>query len=257
MSVSAASTARTPGAAATAAGGARAGEDPRGVLVLLSDTRRDILHRQLRRALPVLPRPCCWRPTIRDQAVRPAVVLVDALDCRPGHLMTGLPLLRQLGPVLVLGAAEASTVTLLEAGAHDVVAETAPIPELRARVLAASNWQLRGPAPVAAGLRLDQDRGVAVFDGHEVALPPRLLEVLGALGGFDRIVDRAALRRMLDDGHGVAPLALNQRIQRLRELLRQAGVPASVESVRGVGVVLRRAPACDGLRVERGVRRSV
>lgn len=155
-------------------------------------------------------------------------------------------------PILVLSALDQvdDRIAGLEAGADDYLVKPFAVGELVARLRAllrrAARHARAGAAlqpPVRLGpLLVDVDGAAASWDGRDLGLTGRELALLDALArnaevvlGRDRLLDMVW-------GYDFAPdsRALDVFMTYLRRKLEAVGAPRLVETVRGVGFVLRR-----------------
>jgi two-component system response regulator MprA len=176
-----------------------------------------------------------------EQSVPDLIVLDVAM---PG--LDGLAVcrrLRQRGlatPVLLLTARDglADRVQGLDAGADDYVVKPFETEELLARVRALLRRGRRPETTLAfSDLTLDLDRRIATRAGRELALSAResdLLELL--LRNARRVVSREQAIAQIWGGDAHANV-VDRYVSNLR---RKLGEPALIETVRGVGFVLRR-----------------
>lgn len=163
--------------------------------------------------------------------------------------MDGLDVARRLagdtgapfGILMLTARADVSNrVAGLYAGASDYVAKPFDMDELLARVHA----QLRRTAAAAtvtwSGLALSLADHVCTVDGVEVTLSSseaRLLALLLTQQG--RVFSRAELEAQLYRSEAPASNAIEVLVSRLRSRLADAGVKGVVETVRGLGYVVR------------------
>jgi two-component system, OmpR family, response regulator PrrA len=156
-------------------------------------------------------------------------------------------------PILVLSALDAvdDRIAGLEAGADDYLVKPFAIGELVARLRAllrrAAARERVGAAslqpPVRlGGLLVDVDGAAASWDGHDLGLTGRELALLDALArNVEVVLSRDRLLEMVW-GYDFAPdsRALDVFMTYLRRKLESVGAPRLVDTVRGVGFVLRR-----------------
>jgi DNA-binding response OmpR family regulator len=155
-------------------------------------------------------------------------------------------------PILVLSALDEvdDRIAGLEAGADDYLVKPFAMGELVARLRAllrrAAAQEGLGGAPLQPPVRLglllvDVDGAVARWDGRDLGLTGRELALLDALARNAGVVlSRDRLLEMVW-GYDFAPdsRALDVFMTYLRRKLELAGAPRMVETVRGVGFVLR------------------
>jgi two-component system, OmpR family, response regulator len=145
-------------------------------------------------------------------------------------------------PVLFLTARDAvpDRISGFHAGGDDYLTKPFALAELLVRV---RSLLRRTPAaePTAAGVVLDPAAHALVQDGTRIALTPtefRLLAALAASPGT--VVRRAALVSAgWPDGAIVHDNTLDAYLARIRRKLRAAGASDAIETVRGVGYVMR------------------
>jgi DNA-binding response OmpR family regulator len=156
-------------------------------------------------------------------------------------------------PILVLSALDQvdDRIAGLEAGADDYLVKPFAIGELVARLRAllrraAARDHAVGSSlqpPVRLGLLLvDVDGAAASWDGCDLGLTGRELALLDALArNAEVVLGRDRLLEMVW-GYDFAPdsRALDVFMTYLRRKLEAAGAPRLVETVRGVGFVLRK-----------------
>ncbi|MGA2929916.1 MAG: response regulator transcription factor [Solirubrobacteraceae bacterium] len=156
-------------------------------------------------------------------------------------------------PILVLSALDAvdDRIAGLEAGADDYLVKPFAIGELVARLRAllrrAAARTHAGSAALAPPVRLgallvDVDSAAASWDGHDLGLTGRELALLDALArNVEVVLSRDRLLEMVW-GYDFAPdsRALDVFMTYVRRKLEAVGAPRLVETVRGVGFVLRR-----------------
>jgi two-component system response regulator PrrA len=156
-------------------------------------------------------------------------------------------------PILVLSALDAvdDRIAGLEAGADDYLVKPFAIGELVARLRAllrrAAAQAHAGAAslqpPVRLGrLLVDVDGAAASWNGHDLGLTGRELALLDALArNVEVVLSRDRLLEMVW-GYDFAPesRALDVFMTYVRRKLEAVGAPRLVETVRGVGFVLRR-----------------
>ena len=137
-----------------------------------------------------------------------------------------------------------SRVIGLYAGASDYVAKPFDMHELLARIYA----QLRRPGAsegYAWGPIVVSERERAcLIDGQPLPLTRREFELLTLLlANTGRVYTRATLEERLYDHDGPGSNALEVLVSRLRSKLAASGVERVVETVRGVGYVVREPQA--------------
>ena len=137
----------------------------------------------------------------------------------------------------------ASRVRGLYAGADDYVSKPFAMDELLARIFA----RLRGRTSAAdvrhGSLVLDVEGHTCTVAGHAVALTAQEFELLHALlERQGRVFARAELERRLFADAPPASNALEVVVSRLRKKLAQAGAEGVIDTVRGLGYVVRAAP---------------
>jgi two-component system, OmpR family, response regulator len=147
-------------------------------------------------------------------------------------------------PVLFLTARDAVTdrVSGFAAGGDDYLTKPFALAELIARVRAlVKRAPPAEPAASATGIRMDPATHSVTDGAASVVLTPteyRLLAALAAASGT--VVRRAALvAAAWPDGAIVHDNTLHAYLARIRRKLRHAGMPEAIETVRGVGYVLR------------------
>ncbi|GAB1822838.1 response regulator transcription factor [Herbidospora sp. RD11066] len=149
-------------------------------------------------------------------------------------------------PILMLSALDevADRVAGLTAGADDYMVKPFDLTELALRLRAL--LRRSGPATVGSGVRvgglvLDTDGRDAVFHGRPLGLTRRefdLLEVLARNNGI--VLSRETLlERVWGYDFAVTANAVETFIGYLRRKLEAEGEPRILETVRGVGYVLR------------------
>jgi two-component system OmpR family response regulator len=145
-------------------------------------------------------------------------------------------------PVLFLTARSALPDRLsgFHAGGDDYLAKPFALAELLVRVASLAR---RAPARAAAdgGVVLDPSAHAIVNGDERVPLTPTEFRLLAALVARPaEVVRRAALVSVAwPDGAIVHDNTLDAYLARIRRKLRDAGTPVTVETVRGVGYVLR------------------
>jgi len=179
----------------------------------------------------------------RAERFVPDVIVLDRV--MPG--MDGLAVARRLRskgdptPILMLTARDAVTdrVDGLEAGADDYLVKPFETVELVARIRALLR-RAQPPRVVSLGdLWVDPDALTAERAGRRIDLTPREAELLALLvRAAGRVVSRdEALAEVWPDGPRPTGNAVDQHITYLRAKL---GDPQLIETVRGVGFVIRR-----------------
>ncbi|HET6849183.1 MAG TPA: response regulator transcription factor [Gaiellales bacterium] len=179
----------------------------------------------------------------RAERFVPDVIVLDRV--MPG--LDGLAVARRLRskgdgtPILMLTARDAVSdrVDGLEAGADDYLVKPFETVELVARIRALLR-RSQPPRVVTLGeLRVDPDALTAERAGRRIDLTPREAELLALLvRSAGRAVSRdEALAEVWHDGPRPTGNAVDQHITYLRAKL---GDPPLIETVRGVGFVIRR-----------------
>lgn len=155
-------------------------------------------------------------------------------------------------PILILSALDEvdDRVAGLEAGADDYLVKPFAMDELVARLRALLR-RAELPAPGGSGvsppvrvgrLLVDVDGASASWDGVDMGLTARELSLLAALAtNVGVVVSRDRLLELVW-GYDFAPesRALDVFVSYIRRKLAAAGAPKILETVRGVGFVLRR-----------------
>jgi two-component system OmpR family response regulator len=145
-------------------------------------------------------------------------------------------------PVLFLTARDAvpDRVSGFHAGGDDYLTKPFALAELLVRVRALVRRPPR-PEPTVAGIVLDPAAHALAHDGVSVALTPTEFRLLAAMAAQPGTVTRRAtlVAAGWPDGAIVHDNTLDTYLGRLRRKLRAAGAPEAIETVRGVGYVLR------------------
>ncbi|WP_240770494.1 response regulator transcription factor [Nocardioides sp. GY 10127] len=148
----------------------------------------------------------------------------------------------QQAPVLFLTAYDApqDVAAGFHAGGDDYVVKPFELTEVLLRVAALARRYRPVRAASASGLDLDPARHALVGE-REVTLTPTEFRLLAALAGRPgEVVRRAELvAAAWPDGAWVSENTLDSFVRRVRTKLADAGAPAVIETVRGVGLVLR------------------
>jgi DNA-binding response OmpR family regulator len=158
-------------------------------------------------------------------------------------------------PILILSALDQidERVAGLEAGADDYLVKPFAMDELvarlrallrRAAVLERASDDAAAEAPLRVGsLLVDVGAWSASWDGRDLGLTRRELALLEALArNVDVVLSRDRLLEIVW-GYDFAPTTkvVDVFVSYLRRKLADAGAPRVIETVRGVGFVLRRA----------------
>jgi two-component system response regulator MprA len=177
----------------------------------------------------------------------PALILLDVMM----PFVDGLEVCRTLRsrgdrtPILMLTAREEvpDRVAGLDAGADDYVAKPFALDELLARIraLLRRNEPDTGDTFEAHGLGLDIGRRIASRDGREIDLTKTEFELLELLLRNDGLVlSRSTIyERVWGYDFGEDSKSLDVHISYLRRKLEEDGEPRLIQTVRGVGYVLR------------------
>jgi two-component system, OmpR family, response regulator len=146
-------------------------------------------------------------------------------------------------PVIFLTARDALTDRLsgFHVGADDYVTKPFAVAELIARIRVAARRHADPAAPAAGALEVDPVVHAVRKDGRSVQLTPTEFRMLAALAARPgEVVRRQELRAAgWPDGAIVHDNTLDAYILRLRRKLTEVASGESLETVRGVGYVLR------------------
>jgi two-component system response regulator MprA len=148
----------------------------------------------------------------------------------------------QHAPVLFLTALDAvhDRVAGFNAGGDDYVPKPFAISEVLVRI-AALHKRSRPAPELVSGLHLDPERHAVRFGDGEVMLTPTEFRLLASIAAEPGAVvrRRAAVAAAWPDGAMVSENTIDSFIRRLRVKLEAVGSPVALETVRGVGFVLR------------------
>ncbi|KAJ1683851.1 hypothetical protein LUZ63_020996 [Rhynchospora breviuscula] len=148
----------------------------------------------------------------------------------------------QHAPVLFLTALDAvhDRVAGFRAGGDDYVAKPFALAEVLVRIEALVRRSR--PLPEAtSGLHLDPDRFAVRHGERSCALTPTEFRVLAAIAAEPGTVvrRRAAVAAGWPDGAAVSENTIDSYVRRIRVKLEAVGSPVALETVRGVGFVIR------------------
>ncbi len=148
----------------------------------------------------------------------------------------------QHAPVLFLTALDAvhDKIAGFNAGGDDYVAKPFSLAEVMVRVAALHNRTRPVPQGVS-GLHLDPGRHALRYGEAEVRLTPTEFRLLASIAAQPGAVvrRRAAVAAAWPDGAMVSENTIDSFVRRLRVKLEAVGSPVALETVRGVGFVLR------------------
>ena len=148
----------------------------------------------------------------------------------------------QHAPVLFLTALDGvhDKIAGFNAGGDDYVAKPFSLAEVLVRIQALHRRTRPAPQSVS-GLHLDPDRHTVRYAESEVKLTPTEYRLLASIAAEPGTVvrRRAAVAAAWPDGAMVSENTIDSFIRRLRVKLATVGSPVSLETVRGVGFVLR------------------
>ncbi|HSS68309.1 MAG TPA: response regulator transcription factor [Nocardioidaceae bacterium] len=177
-----------------------------------------------------------------DPAIDVVVLDIGLPDSDGRDVCQALRVAGQHAPVLFLTALDAPHELLsgFHAGGDDYLTKPFQVAELAVRVDALARRHRASVAP-APGLRLDPQRFAVLFAEREAALTPTEYRMLAALAGKPgEVVRRRALAAAAwPDGAVVNENTIDSYIRRLRRKLADVDPTAAIETVRGVGYVLR------------------
>ncbi len=169
--------------------------------------------------------------------------------------VNGLDVCRQMRskgnktPILMLTAREESEdrVAGLDAGADDYLAKPFDLPELLARIralLRRANDSSDGAVTIGP-LMLDPQRHLVQMNGTEIDLTRTEFQILDLLMRNDGIVlERGVLyERIWGFDFEVSSRSLDVHVGYLRRKLEEGGNPRMIETVRGIGFVIREPAA--------------
>ena len=148
----------------------------------------------------------------------------------------------QHAPVLFLTALDAvhEKIAGFNAGGDDYVAKPFSLSEVMIRIQALHKRTRPAPRGVS-GLHLDPDRHALRYADSEVRLTPTEFRLLASIAAEPGTIvrRRAAVAAAWPDGAMVSENTIDSFIRRLRVKLVAVGSPVALETVRGVGFVLR------------------
>jgi two-component system OmpR family response regulator len=148
----------------------------------------------------------------------------------------------QHAPVLFLTALDAvhDKIAGFNAGGDDYVAKPFSLSEVMVRVQALHKRTRPVPQGVS-GLHLDPDRHAVRYADSEMMLTPTEFRLLAAIAAEPGTVvrRRAAVAAAWPDGAMVSENTIDSFVRRIRVKLEAVGSPVALETVRGVGFVLR------------------
>jgi DNA-binding response OmpR family regulator len=137
----------------------------------------------------------------------------------------------------------ASRVRGLYAGADDYVSKPFAMDELLARIFARLRGRSRSTGLRHGSLELDAEGRVCTVDGVAVPLTGQEFELLLALlERQGRVFAKGELEGRLFAGAPLASNALEVVVSRLRKKLAEAGADGVIDTVRGLGYVVRAVP---------------
>jgi two-component system OmpR family response regulator len=149
----------------------------------------------------------------------------------------------QHAPVLFLTALDAvhDRVSGFHAGGDDYVAKPFALSEILVRVAALHKRTRPAPAAAPSGLRLNPDRFSVQHGSLEQKLTPTEFRLLASIAGAPGAIvrRRVAVAAAWPDGAWVSENTIDSFIRRLRVKLQAVESPVALETVRGVGFVLR------------------
>jgi two-component system response regulator MprA len=127
------------------------------------------------------------------------------------------------------------------AGGDDYVPKPFAISEVLVRVAALHKRTRPAPAPSTRRLRLNPDRFSLQHGEREEKLTPTEFRLLAAIAAEPGTIvrRRAAVAAAWPDGAMVSENTIDSFIRRLRVKLQAVESPVALETVRGVGFVLR------------------
>ena len=177
-----------------------------------------------------------------DPAIDVVVLDIGLPDSDGRDVCQALRVAGQHAPVLFLTALDAPHELLsgFHAGGDDYLTKPFQVAELAVRVDALARRHRSSVAP-ASGLRLDPQRFAVLSAEREAALTPTEYRMLAALAGKPgEVVRRRALAAAAwPDGAVVNENTIDSYIRRLRRKLAYVDPATAIETVRGVGYVLR------------------
>lgn len=126
------------------------------------------------------------------------------------------------------------------AGGDDYLPKPFDVKELIARIEALSRRGRAAPAP-AGGLVLDPAAHALRHEDREVLLTPTEFRILAAITSRpgEVVRRRVVVAAAWPDGARVAENTIDSYIRRVRAKLEQVGSPVTLQTVRGVGFVLK------------------
>jgi two-component system OmpR family response regulator len=149
----------------------------------------------------------------------------------------------QHSPVLFLTALDAvhDRVSGFHAGGDDYVAKPFAISEILVRIAALHKRTRPAPPAAPTGLRLNPDRFSVQHRDLEQKLTPTEFRLLASIAAAPGTIvrRRAAVAAAWPDGAWVSENTIDSFIRRLRVKLQAIESPVTLETVRGVGFVLR------------------
>ena len=149
----------------------------------------------------------------------------------------------QHAPVLFLTALDAvhDRVSGFNAGGDDYVAKPFAISEVLVRIAALHKRTRPAPPATTSGLRLNPDRFSVQHGNLEQKLTPTEFRLLASIAAVPGTVvrRRAAVAAAWPDGAWVSENTIDSFIRRLRVKLSAVESPVALETVRGVGFVIR------------------
>jgi two-component system catabolic regulation response regulator CreB len=182
----------------------------------------------------------------KAQAARawPTLILLDLMlpDGNGSHLIRTLRAEGRRTPIIVLSSRERESdrVAALEDGADDYVTKPFSPREIVARVRAVLRRTRQGgsdPVPQSLGLNLDPLTRQAELNGRALELTRVEFDLLSQLcSSPGRVYTRSELiDRVWGDGFAISDRTVDSHVKSLRKKLSEAGVSASIETIRGVG----------------------
>lgn len=214
------------------------------ILIVEDDVQlADALDRELRRGYDTVVAHTGREALFRAETERFELILLD-LNLPD---VDGVEVAEQLAgndaDIVMLTARSdvASRVRGLYAGAADYLAKPFDMQELLARVYARIRTRARARLDAWGPLALSAGERSCHVDGERLELSAQEFQLLALLVGHqDRVFSKDTLEQRLYPYEAPASNAIEVLVSRLRRKLADAGVHDAIQTIRGLGYVLRR-----------------